>query len=936
MTDYKDTILLPTTDFAMKADLPNREPAMLQQWERDRRYQALQTHAAERPLFVLHDGPPYANGDIHIGHAVNKILKDIVVKSRLLSGLRAPYVPGWDCHGLPIEVAVEKKVGKVGHKVDAREFRAECRKYAAAQIDRQREDFKRLGVLGDWENPYRTMDYRYEADMVRALARIYERGHVVRGFKPVHWCFDCRSALAEAEIEYADKLDPAIDVAFPFIDGAAVASVFGLAEPLTDAHAVIWTTTPWTLPSNQAVSVHPEIDYALVRTERGHLVLADALVEACLKRFDLAGEVVGRATGRALERCDLRHPFYDRVSLLIVGTHVSAEDGTGLVHTSPAYGVEDFLALKPYTEEVLNPVQGDGRFAADLPLFGGQKIAEANPQIVEQIREQGRLLADRKIDHSVAHCWRHKTPTIFRATPQWFIHMQMAGLRDAAMQAIDGVRWVPDWGKERIQGMIANRPDWCISRQRTWGVPIALFVDKINQAPHPRSHELMLAVAERIEKGGVDAWFDLDARELIGDEADQYDKVTDILDVWFDSGVTHACVLDARAELGGAPADLYLEGSDQHRGWFQSALLTGTAMRGVAPYRQVLTHGFAVDADGKKMSKSAGNVVAPQQVMKTLGADVLRLWVAATDYRAEMTVSDEILKRVADSYRRVRNTCRYLLANLKDFDPSRDAVAVADMLPIDQWIVDQAWQLQQNIVRNYADYQFHLIYQDLHSFCSVQLGAFYLDVLKDRVYTLRHDAQARRSGQSAMLLVLEGLVRWMAPILSFTADEIWKHMPARTTPSPLFETWFDALAPLPTDGRIDAANWQTLLAVRDSVQKLLEPMRREKLIGSGLEAEIDLYLDAAQHAALAPSAAELRFLFLVSEVRLHVAPPPADALISERDGLRFGLTARATANAKCARCWHQRPDIGLNAAHPSLCTRCVANVEGEGEQRGWF
>ena len=936
MTDYKNTILLPTTAFAMKADLPNREPTMLAQWERDRRYHALQENAAGRDSFVLHDGPPYANGDIHIGHAVNKILKDIVVKSKLLSGLRSPYVPGWDCHGLPIEVAVEKKVGKVGHKVDAREFRAECRKYAAAQIDRQREDFKRLGVLGDWENPYRTMDYRFEADMLRSLARIYERGHVVRGFKPVHWCFDCRSALAEAEIEYADKRDPAIDVAFAFVDGAAVARAFALSEALPDAQAVIWTTTPWTLPSNQAVAVHPTLDYALVRTARGHLVLADALVERCLKRFGLEGEVVARCLGLALLGCNLKHPFYERESLLIMGEHVSAEDGTGLVHTSPAYGVEDFNALKPYTSEVINPVQGDSRFAADLPLFGGMRISDANPLIVEHLAASGHLLAKFDINHSVAHCWRHKTPTIFRATPQWFINMQIAGLRDQALRAIDDVRWVPDWGKERIQGMIANRPDWCISRQRTWGVPIALFVDKEHQAPHPRSVELMREVASRIETGGIDAWFDLDARELLGDEADSYDKVTDILDVWFDSGVTHACVLDARPELRGAPADLYLEGSDQHRGWFQSALLTGTAMRGSAPYRQVLTHGFAVDADGKKMSKSAGNVVAPQQVMKTLGADVLRLWVAATDYRAEMSVSDEILKRVADSYRRVRNTCRYLLANLADFNPATDSVEVAQMLPIDQWVVDQTQRLQATIVQSYGDYQFHQIYQELHSFCSVQLGAFYLDVLKDRVYTLKRDALARRSGQTAMLLVLESLVRWMAPILSFTADEIWQHMPARESDSPLFDTWFTGLAPLRTDAAINAHGWTQLLEIRDAVQKELEPMRREKRLGSGLEAEIDVYLSADCHARFDACAQELRFLFLVSDVRLHAGAAPADATVVNADGWQFALRASVTENTKCARCWQQRPDVGVNAAHPSICGRCVENVDGTGERRDWF
>ena len=934
MTDYKHTIQLPTTEFAMKADLANREPSMLAGWEAEGRYEALQQATAARAAFVLHDGPPYANGDIHIGHAVNKILKDIVVKSRLLSGFRAPYVPGWDCHGLPIEVAVEKKVGKVGHKVDARTFRAECRKYAAEQIDRQRADFKRLGVLGAWGQPYRTMDFKYEADMVRALARIVERGHVVRGFKPVHWCFDCRSALAEAEIEYGNKVDPAIDVMLPFADGAALARAFGLAQPVTDGFAVIWTTTPWTLPSNQAVSVHPELEYALVRTARGHLVLADALVERCLKRYKLEGQVVARCPGKALERVDARHPFYDRASLLICGEHVSAEDGTGLVHTSPAYGVEDFNALKPHTTEVINPVQGDGRFAADLPLFGGLKIAEANPQIIEHLRSVGHLLAAFESDHSVAHCWRHKTPTIFRATPQWFISMEAAGLRNDALAAIDTVRWIPDWGKERIVGMIAGRPDWCISRQRTWGVPIALFVDKVNQAPHPRSVELMEQVAQRIEQGGVDAWFDLDPRELLGDEAERYDKVPDILDVWFDSGVSHACVVDARPELAGVPVDLYLEGSDQHRGWFQSALLTGAAMRGAAPYRQVLTHGFTVDADGKKMSKSAGNVVAPQQVMKTLGADVLRLWVAATDYRAEMSVSDEILKRVSESYRRIRNTCRYLLANLNGFDPARDLVPHAQLLPFDQWIVDQAWQLQQRVVQNYADYQFHLIYQELHTFCSVQLGAFYLDVLKDRMYTLQADSLARRSGQTAMYHVAEAMVRWMAPILSFTADEIWTFLPGRTTKSPLFHTWYDGLAPLPADTRIDAARWTRLLALRDAVNLALEPLRRDKRIGSGLDAEIDLHVADVAASGLADIGEDLRFLCLVSQVRLTAEPAPDEAIAIDGGALR--LAVRVSEAAKCARCWHHRPDVGSHAAHPELCGRCVENVDGAGEVRGWF
>lgn len=935
--DYKDTINLPQTAFPMKADLPQREPAMLARWHSEDRYRALQAHAAGRPRFVLHDGPPYANGDIHIGHAVNKILKDIVVKSRLLAGFQAPYVPGWDCHGLPIEVAVEKKVGKVGQKVDARSFRNECRKYAAEQIDRQRADFQRLGVLGEWDQPYVTMAFRYEADMVRALARIYERGHVQRALKPVHWCFDCRSALAEAEIEYGEKLDPALDVGFAVIDGARLAAAFGLAEPVSDARVMIWTTTPWTLPSNQAVCAHPEIEYALVRTERGHLVVADALVEGCLKRYRLDGAVVARTAGARLEGCDLRHPFYDRVSLLILGTHVSAEDGTGLVHTSPAYGLEDFHALKPYTAEVLNPVQGDGRFAADLPLFGGLKISEANPRIVEHLESVGALYAKFEINHSVAHCWRHKSPTIYRATPQWFISMEAAGLRADTARAIQSVRWIPDWGQERIEGMIAGRPDWCISRQRTWGVPIALFVDKDTQAPHPDSVALMRKVAERIEAEGVDVWYDLDPRELLGADAERYDKVTDILDVWFDSGVSHACVVDARPELGGAPADLYLEGSDQHRGWFQSALLTGVAMRGEAPYRQVLTHGFTVDAQGRKMSKSLGNVVAPQQVMKVMGADVLRLWVAATDYRAEMGVSDEILKRVAESYRRIRNTSRYLLANLDGFDPAQHQLTVTELLPFDQWIVDQAWQLQQRVIKAYEGYQFHLIYQELHQFCSVQLGSVYLDVLKDRMYTLGRDSRARRSGQTAMYLVLEAMVRWMAPILSFTADEIWQHMPARGLGSPLFSTWFEGLAPLPDAAAIGPAQWALLMELREATMRRLEPMRQSKAIGSGLDAEVDVFLPEAALAQLRDCGSELRFLLLVSEVRLHAAaaaPPGALEFTTAAGPAR--IDAAVTSHSKCTRCWHHRADVGAHADHPELCGRCVENVDGEGERREWF
>jgi isoleucyl-tRNA synthetase len=932
--DYKHTILLPVTDFPMKADLPQREPAMLQAWAASDRYAALQAHTRNRPLFVLHDGPPYANGDLHIGHAVNKILKDIVVKSKLLQGFNAPYVPGWDCHGLPIEVAVEKKYGKVGQKLDARAFRTECRRYANEQIDRQREDFKRFGVLGAWSDPYRTMDYRYEADIVRSLATIVERGHVVRGFKPVHWCFDCQSALAEAEIEYGNKLDPAIDVAFRFVDGAALAAAFGLPGAIDDGALAIWTTTPWTLPANQAVAVGAELSYALVKTERGHLVLAETLVDSCLKRFGLSGDIVATTPGVRLERCDVHHPFYDRVSLLILSDHVSAEDGTGLVHCAPAYGVEDFHAVKRYTPEVLNPVQGDSRYSADLPLFGGRRIKDANPEIVALLKDRGGLLSSREFEHSVAHCWRHKTPTIFRATPQWFVSMDAAGLRRDALAAIDTVRWVPEWGRERIYGMIENRPDWCISRQRTWGVPIPLFIDREHQLPHPKSVEWMHAIANLIEKDGIDAWFELDAQAWLGADAERYDKVTDTLDVWFDSGVSHTCVVGSRPELGELPADLYLEGSDQHRGWFHSALLTGAAMRGVAPYKQVLTHGFAVDAEGKKMSKSAGNVVAPQQVMKTLGADVLRLWVAATDYRAEMSVSDEILKRVSESYRRIRNTCRYLLANLNGFEPSA-ALPLDRLLPLDRYLIGQAHALQQKVIGAYESYQFHQIYQDVHAFCAVELGAFYLDVLKDRMYTLRADSLARRSGQTAMWHVLEALCRWIAPILSFTADEIWSYLPARQHPSPLFHTWYEELAPVPEDFAL-GKTMPLLMQIREATQLALEPLRKNKAIGSGLDAEVTVHLSAPHLEALRPLAGELKFLLLVSRVDIVADPGPADAVAIDRDGARVAVVPRVSDAAKCVRCWHHQDDIGQHAEHPEICGRCVENVAGAGETRLWF
>jgi len=956
--DYKDTINLPKTDFAMKADLPRREPAMLAQWEQADRYGEIQRRTASRErAFILHDGPPYANGAIHIGHAVNKVLKDVVVKSKLLAGLRSPYVPGWDCHGLPIEVAVEKEVGKVGQKVDAATFRARCREYAARQIDLQRADFKRLGVLGDWQNPYVTMDFRLEADMLRALARIHANGHVVRGFKPVHWCFDCGSALAEAEIEYADKVSPAIDVAYDARDPRALAARFGVEAGADDVVAVpIWTTTPWTLPASVAVTLGPELEYALVEGpsrdgRRVLLVIADALAAAVLARYGV-GEVrvLGRARGAALEHLLLAHPFYARDIPLLLGEHVSAEDGTGAVHTAPGHGLEDFAVgqkyglVERYAAAELNPVGGNGVYLPGTPLVEGQFIWKANDTIIVLLRERGALLAEAKLTHSYPHCWRHKTPVAFRTTPQWFISMEKEGLRAAALRTIrDDVDWFPAWGEERIAGMVAGRPDWCISRQRTWGVPIALFVDRSTKQPHPRSVELMEQVAQRIEKDGVDAWYALDPVELLGAEADAYEKVTDILDVWFDSGVTHWCVLDQRPQFARGPGDevMYLEGSDQHRGWFQSSLLTATAMHGRAPYDQVLTHGFTVDAQGRKMSKSLGNVVAPQKVVDTLGADVLRLWVASTDYRNEIAVSDEILKRVADSYRRIRNTARFLLGNLDGFEPARDLLPVEQCLLLDQWALQQAFDAQQAIVAAYARHDFPEVIARVQNFCTNELGSLYLDITKDRLYTMPTASRGRRSAQSAMFRIAEALVRWIAPVLSFTAEEIWPLIPGERGESVLFETWYDGLAATqgtPAQRRF----WADLLAIRAACSRLLEGMRNAGSIGASLQAEVVVHADAATRARYAEVADELRFFFITSRLDLadlDALPDPqgrTDVVGVELDDGQAWVGARPSEAHKCIRCWHYRHDVGTHAEHPEICGRCIENVDGGGEARRWF
>jgi isoleucyl-tRNA synthetase len=938
VSEYKDTLNLPKTAFPMKANLANREPQMLARWQETDLYGLIREHCRGRPRFTLHDGPPYANGEIHIGHAVNKILKDLIVKAKTLSGFDAPYVPGWDCHGLPIELQVEKKVGKAGQKLDLPTFRQRCRDYAAKQVDTQRRDFIRLGVLGDWENPYLTMSYRFEADILRSLGRIIANGHLHQGSKPVHWCIDCGSALAEAEVEYKDKISPAIDVRFRAVEEDELLARFTDAGGEGPVSVVAWTTTPWTLPANQAVALHPDLDYVLLQHEGENgperLVVVDELISASAARYGIqTPRIVGSARGSSLEGLLLHHPFYDREVPIILGEHVTTEAGTGAVHTAPGHGQEDYVIGLHYELPVYNPVGANGRFVEGTELVAGLHVDQANDVVVELMRERGTLLHSEPLQHSYPHCWRHKTPIIFRATPQWFISMDQADLREAAMAAVDTVRWMPDWGRARIDGMIANRPDWCISRQRSWGVPIALFVHKQTGEIHPETVALIEQVAERIATRGVDAWYALDPAELLGEQAGAYEKVTDILDVWFDSGVTHACVLD-RSEALDDPADLYLEGSDQHRGWFQSSLLTSVAMKGRAPYRAVLTHGFTVDAKGHKMSKSLGNVIAPQKVVNTLGADVLRLWVAATDYSGEMSVSDEILKRVADSYRRIRNTARFLLSNLHGYDPAEHALAPQAMLALDRWAVDRALRLQQEILADFEAYDFHLVVQRLHNFCTVDMGGFYLDIIKDRQYTTRADSVARRSCQTAMQHILEALTRWIAPILSFTGAEVWEHMAGKRPQSVFLSTWYQGLFELDADSPLTREDWAVVLRAREAVGRELERLRASGAIGASLDAEVTLYADPDTAEILGRLEDELRFVLITSYA--SVAPAEqrgADAVSAALTGRELWIEARASEYPKCVRCWHRREDVGTHPQHPELCGRCVENISGDGERR---
>ncbi len=929
--DYKATLNLPDTPFPMRGDLARREPAWVEDWKQRKVYETIRTASRGRPKFVLHDGPPYANAIIHIGHAVNKTLKDIVVKSRQLAGFDAPYVPGWDCHGMPIEVQIEKTHGKNLSTADTQRL---CRAYAKEQIALQKSDFQRLGVLGDWEHPYTTMDYANEANEIRTLGALLEKGYLYRGLKPVNWCFDCHSALAEAEVEYEDRQDIAIDAAFTLEAGDRdkLARAFGLSSlPEGEVQAVIWTTTPWTIPANQALNVHPEFTYALVRTARGALILAEDLVSASLARFKLDGTVMATAPGSALEQIRFRHPFYDRAAPVYLGSYVTLEQGTGIVHSSPAYGIDDFLSCRRYgmaDDDMLNPVQGDGRYVESLQFFGGLRIWDANPKIVDKLREVGALVHAEKITHSYMHCWRHRTPIIYRATTQWFAGMDdvpgyrgvkpAGSLRATALAGIEATQFFPAWGKSRLYGMIANRPDWTLSRQRQWGTPLPFFVDKESEALHPDTPALLELAALKVERGGIESWFEA-THEDFGVDPARYRKLTDTLDVWFDSGSTHQTVLRHDPALQ-FPADLYLEGSDQHRGWFHSSLLTSSMLNGRPPYKALLTHGFAVDGDGKKMSKSKGNVVAPQKIWSVFGAEILRLWVGATDYSGDLSISDEILKRVVESYRRIRNTLRFLLANTADFDPATHAVAVDDMLEIDRYALARVQALMHEVEADYGRYEFHLVIQRLQTYCSEDLGGFYLDVLKDRLYTAGAASHARRSAQTALALIRDAVLKLMAPVLSFTAEEAWRIVHPEDA-SIFVRVWQGSLPAVP-DAQALLDKWQRILAVRTAVQKELEGLRQDGKIGSSLAAEVTIVAPDADHGALASLGDDLRFVLITSAARVE-------------QGEALAVAVNPSAYDKCERCWHLRDDVGNDSAHPTICGRCVANLFGSGEHRAY-
>jgi len=948
--DYRSTLNLTETPFPMRGDLPKREPVWAREWDEKGIYQQLRDARRGAPKFILHDGPPYANGQIHMGHAVNKILKDMIVKERQLEGFDALYIPGWDCHGLPIENAIEKKHGR---NLPRDEMQARSRAFATEQIALQMSDFKRLGVLGDWDHPYRTMDFKNEADEIRAFKRVVERGFVYRGLKPVYWCFDCGSSLAEFEIEYADKKSQTLDVGFPCAQPERLAKAFGLNALAKPAFAVIWTTTAWTIPANQALNLNPELQYALVDTERGLLLLAASLVEQCLERYQLTGSVLATTPGKALAGIEFHHPLaqvdpgYDRRAPIYLADYATADDGTGLVHSSPAYGVEDFNSCVSHgmaLDDILNPVQGNGQYAAELPLFGGMNIWKACPRIIEVLQQSDRLFATTHISHSYPHCWRHKTPVIYRAAAQWFIRMDEGvgvftkdkapkTLRQLALDAIEQTAFYPENGRTRLRDMIAGRPDWCISRQRSWGVPLPFFIHRDTGELHPRTMEILDQAADMVERGGIEAWSVASAESIIGEQdARHYTKSNDILEVWFDSGTTHTTVLKGShpgsGHDSGPEADLYLEGHDQHRGWFHSSLLTACAMVDRAPYRGLLTHGFTVDSQGRKMSKSLGNGVDPQETSKKLGAEIIRLWVAASDYSGDIAGDDKILARVVDTYRRIRNTLKFLLANTSDFDPASQSVASQDMLEIDRYALARAAQLQADILAHYKVFEFHPVVAKLQIYCSEDLGAFYLDILKDRLYTTGADSHARRSAQTALSQITQAMLRWMAPFLSFTAEEAWSVLSgagkvAQANRVSIFTSAFTHMA-APDTALLD--KWNAIRSVRDMANKEIEALREAGKVGSSLQARVDIEVPADSHAdllaALQSLGDDLRFVFITSGASVAA-------------GSALKATPTPVTDPKCERCWHYRADVGHDAAHPGLCARCTSNLYGAGEVRSF-
>ncbi len=927
----------------MRGNLAKREPEMLKRWEEMNVYAKVREASAGREKFVLHDGPPYANGDIHIGHVVNKVMKDMIVKSKQLAGFDSPYIPGWDCHGLPIENKVESLVGKPGDKIDEGGFRAKCREYAGEQIENQRTEFKRLGVFGEWDDPYLTMAFRNEADTIRALGKIIEAGHIYKGVKPVHWSWGAHSAVAEAEVDYEDKTSTAIDVRFRPVDVNAFFAVFdNLDESIKDlpVAVVIWTTTPWTIPGNLAVALHPELEYSLVKADSGNgaelLLLASELVDTCMQRYACDNyQVIAVQKGASFENLRLHHPLYERDSLMVLGNYVTTESGTGCVHTAPDHGVDDFYTGQRYGLDLLSPVDEHGVYSDKVELFGRTHVMKVDKQMLAALQEKAALVHAEKYQHSYPYCWRTKTPIIYRATPQWFVSMDNHKLRETALEEISKVKWVPDWGQARIEGMIANRPDWCISRQRYWGIPIPLFYHKDTGDLHPETSSVIEQVAQLVEKGGIQAWFDTPSEELLGDDVTSYVRVNDVLDVWFDSGTTFLHVLQRR-DSQVYPADMYLEGSDQHRGWFHSSLLASVAINRKAPYRQVLTHGFTVDQQGRKMSKSLGNVIAPQEVMKTLGADIIRLWVCSADYRGEMSVSKEILDRMADSYRRIRNTARYLLSAMHDFDPAEHSVAADELLALDHWAIHCAQRAQQSIEKSFDEYNFHAVYQTIHNFCSVDMSSFYLDIVKDRQYTTPTDSLARRSAQTAMYHITEAMVRWIAPILSFTSDEIWQHIPGKRNETVFTELFYDGFERFKSTGKnkISAEDWDQIREVRSAVSRELEKLRIDGEIGGALDASVKVYASDSLLQTLQKLDDELRFVLITSDADVQpIANKPDGTEAQTINQETLTVVAGAANGEKCTRCWHRREDVGSIDQHPELCSRCVENVDGAGELR---